>query len=516
MSFTESLDKIIEQNRNHLVGTHSTWCRVPLANIASILNGFPFESRLFTRSPAKAEPLIRIRDVVRGWTDTYYSGAFDPAYVVKNGDLLVGMDGDFNSSVWRGTSGLLNQRVCKVNVTSAYYEPRFLAYCLPGYLSAINANTSSITVKHLSSNTLACIPLPLAPLREQAEIADALDELFSDLDAGVAALERVRGKLRLYRASVLKAAVEGTLTAEWRTQHPHTEPATERLKRILAERRRLWEVARLGSRKKYKEPIAPDPDKAVLLPGGWIWGSFDQVVWHLRSGNSESSGRKVTDWPVLRSSAVRHGVIDLADLNYLQKAQSLRSDNFLQRRDFLITRLSGSVSYVGCSAAVKDTGCDGIQYPDRIFCAKLVPGIDGTFLSYCFQQSGVRKKLEEAAKSTAGHQRISISDLLPLSFPLPPLSEQEMIVECVEDQLSVIDHLDADIKAKVMGTSALRQSILRHAFTGQLVMQDPNDEPASELLKRMSAVREAASHEKSAGFAKKTRNIVRHPTHLKG
>ncbi|MBA2257336.1 MAG: restriction endonuclease subunit S, partial [Acidobacteria bacterium] len=83
--------------------------------------------------------------------------------------------------------------------------------------------------------------LLLPPIREQQRIADALDELLSDLDAGVAALQRAKAKLALYRASILKAAVTGALTAEWREKHPHTEPASELLARILVERRRNWE-----------------------------------------------------------------------------------------------------------------------------------------------------------------------------------------------------------------------------------------------------------------------------------
>jgi type I restriction enzyme S subunit len=510
MSFTESLDTIVEENRNQLVGKHASWERVQLSDIASILNGFPFESHRFTANPEKGSPLIRIRDVLRSVTDTYYEGEFDPAYLIQSGDLLVGMDGDFNSAVWHGNSGLLNQRVCKIALQSVYFDRRFLAYCLPGYLSAINAHTSSITVKHLSSRTIADIPLPLPPLREQSCIADALDELFSDLDAGVAALTRAREKLKLYRAAVLKAAVEGALTADWCTQHPNTEPASELLKRILAERRRRWEEDQLAKFKaksqeppknwqaKYKEPMEPDASNLQSLPEGWWWVTLDQLLWRLRTGTAETSSRAQTDYPVLKSSAVRHGAIDFQDVNYLQGSQSVSSESFLQRGDFLITRLSGSVNYVGCTAVVGDVECEGIQYPDRIFCGKLVRGVNGRYLTYCFQYPDTRKSLEAAAKSTAGHQRISISDLLPLRFPLPPLAEQEAIVEAVEDQLSVIEHLEADIEAKLKSAQALRQAILRDAFIGRLVPQDSNDEPASELLKRIAAEREARAREAQA------------------
>ena len=129
------------------------------------------------------------------------------------------------------------------------------------------------------------LPVPVAPLNEQRRIVDALDELFSDLDAGVAALERVQAKLKHYRAAVLKAAVEGALTAEWRAQHPATEPASALLTRILAERRRRWEETQLQKFKeagkeppknwkaKYKEPVAPDMTSLPLLPNGWCWVS---------------------------------------------------------------------------------------------------------------------------------------------------------------------------------------------------------------------------------------------------
>jgi len=226
--------------------------------------------------------------------------------------------------------------------------------------------------------------------------------------------------------------------------------------------------------------------------------TLHQILWQLRSGTAETSSREVTDYPVLKSSAVRHGSIDFDDVNYLQASQSTRSGNYLQQGDLLITRLSGSVDYVGCCAIVGIPPFGGIQYPDRIFCGKIVPGANGSFLSYCFRHPRLRAILEKAAKSTAGHQRISMSDLHPLAFPLPPLAEQEAIFEVVEDQLSIINHLESDLTSRLTSTQSLRQAILRHAFTGQLVSQDPRDEPASELLKRIAVEREERLREAAA------------------
>lgn len=512
MSFTASLEQIVAENRNHLLGRAAHWERVSLADVGSLINGYPFPSRDFTVQK-EGMPLIRIRDVVRGQTETYFKGKYQEDWIVKNGDLLVGMDGDFNSALWRGENGLLNQRVCKISSNARFYDHRFLAYCLPGYLSAINANTSSITVKHLSSLTISDIPLPLPPLAEQARIADALDELLSDFDAGVDTLQCVRNKLNLYRASILQAAVNGELTAEWRAQHPNTEPASLLLKRVLAERRRRWEAKQLRRfneqskeppenwKSKYKEPIAPKSEGLEEQPKGWCWATLDQVLWQIRSGTGETSGKVLTDYPVLKSSAVRPGRIDFQELNFLDASQSRYQENFLERGDFLITRLSGSVEYVGCSAVVEDIPSSWIQYPDRIFCGKLVFEELGVYLTYCFQHARIRKCLENSAKSTAGHQRISMSDLYPLVIALPPRDELNVIVDIVEQQLSVITHIEADLDSRLKAAKSLRQSILRHAFEGNLVPQNPEDEPASELLKRIAIEREERAREAAAAKA---------------
>lgn len=207
MALTVSIDEIVESSRSPLLAIRPHWKRVRLGDIGSVLNGCAFKSSQFSRDAGI--PLIRIRDVGGDSTDTNYAGDFDEQYLVDPGDLLVGMDGDFNCARWRGPRGLLNQRVCKLVVDDDLLNPRMLDYVLPGYLRAINEATSSITVKHLSSRTVESIPLPLPPRNEQDEIVAELDKQFSRLDEAVTNLRRAKANLKRYKAAVLKATTSG-------------------------------------------------------------------------------------------------------------------------------------------------------------------------------------------------------------------------------------------------------------------------------------------------------------------
>ena len=508
MAFTMTVAELIDADTSGLLGKHTTWERVQLAEVATILNGAPFDSALFNTTGGM--PLIRIRDVTTGQTDTYYTGPYEDAYLVQHGDLLVGMDGDFNSGFWGPKTSLLNQRVCKISPFESLYDKRLLAFTLPGYLAAINANTPSVTVKHLSSKTIGEIGLPLPPRSEQARIVAKLEELLSDLDAGVAELKAAQKKLAQYRQSLLKAAVTGELTAKWRAESASqisgkAENGSKLLQRILTERCARWEDKQLAKfkaqgktppkdwQKKYPEPVQPDTTglpELPELPEGWVYASLDQLLLQLRSGSAETSSRETTDFPVLKSSAVRPGSIDYSALNYLTLTQS-RIENRLESGDLLISRLSGSVEYVGCCAQVFSLPAHGVQYPDRLFCGKLVAHTEtlGAYIVISVSSPYARAKIEKAAKSTAGHKRISLSDLHPFAIALPPLQEAQELIRLMDIALSEIAQQESAVRLALKQSTAQRQNILRAAFAGQLVPQDPADEPASVLLARIRAER---------------------------
>ena len=168
----------------------------------------------------------------------------------------------------------------------------------------------------------------MPPLAEQRRIVDRLDELLSDLDAGVAALERAKVLLGRYRQSVLRAAVTGELTRDWRERHAgQRESGADLLRRILAERRRRWEEAELAKlrakgktprddswKRAYREPAAPDTRDLPPLPDGWAWSSFEALIADgPTNGYSPKTDRSAKGTPSLRLSATTSGRLVLND-----------------------------------------------------------------------------------------------------------------------------------------------------------------------------------------------------------
>ena len=346
----------------------------------------------------------------------------------------------------------------------------------------------------------------LAPRIEQARIADTLDELFSDLNAGVAALEQARDKLKLYRAAVLKAVVEGALTADWRESHPDAEPAGELLKRILVERRRRWEEDQLRKfeekgktlpknwKAKYKEPVAPDTTSLPPLPVGWCWATVDQLS-EIRSGQTPKG---IPIIPDELGTVVWFRVNDMNNPRnkYWMADGGLRMKSSLAEKLNLKLFPRGTIVFPKRGGAIRTNKKRLLAFPAAcdLNIMALIPAAEvSKYLWQWFQGLDLAKLSDGSNVPQINHPHIA-----PCLIPLAPVAEQEDIVAAVQAQLSVVEQLEADIDAKLQSAQALRQSILRHAFTGKLVPQDPDDEPASELLHRIAAERKARVQEAAA------------------
>jgi type I restriction enzyme, S subunit len=345
--------------------------------------------------------------------------------------------------------------------------------------------------------------IPLAPTNEQRRIVAAIEQHFTRLDAGIAALRRAQTKLKRYRAVILKAAVEGKLTEAWRAEHPATESASQLLERILKERHAKWETDLRAKGKdpakvKYVEPAAPDMKNLPTLSKGWCWVTVEQVSHFVRYGSSTKTSDDASGIPVLRMGNIQDGSLDLGNLKYLPTNHPEFPTLLLENGDLLFNR-TNSAELVGKSA-VYHGNPSPCSYASYLIDVRMVTGCSADYVCFFLNSSYGRAWVKSVVSQQVGQANVNGSKLQALAFPLPPLAEQEQIVAEVQQRLSIVSELEATVEANLKRAERLRQSILHEAFSGRLVLQDPNDEPASILLERIR--RERDGHKNGASNKK--------------
>ena len=340
--------------------------------------------------------------------------------------------------------------------------------------------------------------IPLAPLPEQQRIVAAIEQQFTRLDAGVAALKSAKTRLKRYRATVLKAAVEGKLTEAWRAEHPTSEPASQLLTRIIQERRAKWEADQRAKGKdpakvKYVEPTAPDVSGLPELPKEWCWASLDSVAdtidpqpSHRTPASVEGGIPYIGIGDITQDGRINIDQVKKVSLDVFEEHQSRYQ---LKEGDFIFGKI-GTIGrpvklpqpfYYTLSANVV------LIQPTSIFL--------NSSLTFIYMASPFLKKLLTEGSRATTQAAFGIQKVRLLPILIPPLEEQQQIVSEVERRLSLVSQLEALVEANLKRAERLRQSVLKEAFAGRLVPQDPDDEPASVLLERIRQERESAGHE---------------------
>lgn len=355
------------------------------------------------------------------------------------------------------------------------------------------------TQKFIPLGHLRIIDIPLPPLAEQYRIVAKIEELFTELDAGVELLKKLKVKLKRYRQAVLKAAVEGSLTQEWRTANQgELEPASVLLKRILKQRREKWEAEQLAKMKaqgkppkddswklKYKEPVAPDTSDLPELPDGWCWVNTQQLG-EVQLGRQRSPKNRSKHYPTkyIRAANLTEKGLDLSNILDMEFEPHERERYVLKNGDIILSEASGSPSQVGKPAIWRE------QLPECCFQNTVIRlralNLSNEYLLIVFKSFYFNSIFSKIAVGV-GINHLSANKFSLICVPLPPLKEQIQIFEEVERYLSVIEQLEKTIDSNLKRSEKLRQSILKQAFEGKLVPQDPNDEPAEKLLERIKA-----------------------------
>lgn len=355
-------------------------------------------------------------------------------------------------------------------------------------------------------DALGKFAIDLPPRAEQTRIVAKLEELLTDLDAGMDELKAAQNKLKQYRQSLLKSAVEGTLTAEWRAQHTPTETGAQLLQRILTERRARWEAKQLAKfkeqgkappkdwKKKYPEPVKPDTTGLPVLPAEWVWASVEQIASDERYSLSIGpfgSNLKVPDYrdagvPLVFVRNIRSGNYGGEYTKYVTREKALElSAHSVAAGDVLVTKMGdppgdADVYPLDQVPAVITADCIKIRCWSGLMDPQLLKAIINSYIG--------QRQIGPMTQGVA-QKKVSLGRFTSLAVPVPPTDEQSLIVRAVAsaaseavEQLAVIEH-------SLKQSTAQRQNILRAAFAGQLVPQDPNDEPASILLERIRAER---------------------------
>ena len=428
--------------------------------------------------------------------------------VLKAGDVLVSMTRPNLNAVARvpahldGAIGSTGFHVLR----SRWLHPDFLVALVQtqSFIDAMSAVVQGALYPAVRPRDIAAYAFTFETPVQQTRIVAKLEELLSDLDAGVAELNAAQKKLAQYRQSLLKAAVEGALTAEWRTQHQPTETGAQLLQRILQERRARWEARQLAKfaeqgktppkdwQKKYPEPVQPDTTDLPELPQGWVWASLDQLALDSSYGTSVKCGYESQGASVLRIPNVIARKLVLDDLKFASQPLDLHKSEYLAPGDILVVRTNGSVSLVGRAAEVTEPLPGDFYFASyllRVRC--LETSVVHRWVSALLASRQGRSWIESRAASSAGQHNLSLSTLLTIPIPLPPIVEQAEAMNALEAVLLSVSEQEQFLDKSLQQSTAQRQNILRAAFSGQLVAQDPHDEPASVLLERIRAERAA-------------------------
>lgn len=394
------------------------WRCEQLGGFVTLLTGAPFKSELF--SSDGGIPLIRIRDLLRGFSETGYVGEYDDRYLVNAGDVLVGMDGEFHVVRWKGSQALLNQRVLKISEKPGHSDEGFLFFLVASVIGKIQDGISATTVKHLSTKDLQNLIVVIPPLPEQKKIASILTAVDDKLDVNARQIEATQALKQSLMQTLFSQGV-GTQDANglW---IPHTELKDSELGAIPAR----WSVKEIG--------------EALSVVERPIKMADDQLY------------RRVT---VRR----RHGGVDLRD--ELPGADiKVKNQYLLEAGDFLISERQ--IVHGACGIVPEHLA--GALVSNEYLVLQARDGFDVTFFNYLVQLLKYAKLFLVCSQGVDIEKFLfKPKDWLKKRIPIPPLAEQQRIAEI----LATIEEKTNALQRKQSEYQNLKRGLMQKLLTGE-------------------------------------------------
>ncbi|AOS83758.1 hypothetical protein BIU88_06090 [Chlorobaculum limnaeum] len=478
------------------------WCNTTFGEICYIQNGYAFKSKDFQ---SEGVPIVRQSNLTGKDVDLQNAVCVPnqfleecDRFIVRKGDILIGMSGSIGEpSVYKyDKPALQNQRTGLLR-PQGDIDVSFIKFFLANAHGILLEKSKGMAIQNISAIDIQSISILLPPLNEQKRIVDKIEMLFSDLDKGEALLKQVQQQLGVYRQSVLKAAVTGELTREWREQNEHRlESGEALLRRILELRRKNW-----NGRGKYQEPTIIDTSALPQIPDTWVWVSIESLACDeknaIKAGPFGSALKKEfyvgSGYKIYGQEQVISGDSQYGDYYINEEKYELLKSCAVKPFDVLISL----VGTIGKVMVLPEKIEPGIINPRLIKISFDLSIYDPKFFKMYFE-SAFLKSMYHLDAHGATMDILNLSIIKNLPFVLCSSIEQKEIISKVDDIFSQIDALEKWCATELARSGMLRQSILKAAFSGELVPQDPRDEPASELLARIQAERASAARDGNA------------------
>lgn len=426
----------------------------------------------------------------------------------SKGDVLYGKMRPYLNKVWVAEFDGLCSAEFLVFPKSDEINNHFLAFRLNAedFVKFANRHVSGERPR-VDFGKLSRFILFLPPIDEQHRIVTKLSATLSRIGRAEMAMRRAHERLQRYVPAVLQAGVTGELTHDWRKaqrkkENVVFETGDALLRRILAVRRSRWEeveFARISQkgmkpsedwRSRYREPAEPDAVNLPELPEEWAWASLDMIA-EIGSGISVSQNRAVKDpveLPYLRVANVMRGYLDLGEVKTIWIEKDRVGDYLLEKEDILFNE-GGDRDKLG-RGWIWEEQIPQCVHQNHVFRARLVDRstLSAKLISHWGNTFGQKFFLAHGTQTT-NLASINRSVLSKLPIPIPPFAEQKQIIREIENRLTTADRLAVTLKHQLKRVCSVRASLLREAFSGQLVSQDTDGDAAS-LLERIRLARE--------------------------
>lgn len=415
-----------------------------------------------------------------------------PKKIAKKDDVLLSVRAPVGPTNLAESECVIGRGLAAIN--SHELAHKYLLYYFRYIEPWLSEQGTGSTFKAIGGQFLKELSVKLAPQAEQTRIVEKLDEVLAQVDTIKARLDGIPAILKRFRQSVLAAAVSGRLTEEWRKNSSNIEVDLVSLNK---------DKNKLIENKLIKNDLSFEyAERMYDAPDSWAILKLKSVAKKITDGEHKTPIRQQSGRYLISARNVRDGYISLENVDYVDESeyQKLRQRCDPNKGDILIS-CSGSVGRVSL--------VDADDKYVMVRSAALVKLLDeymlNYFLVYALQSPQLQKRIDESSKSTA-QSNLFLGPIKELEVPLPPIEEQREIVRLVDQYFAFADTIEAQVKKAQTRVDNLTQSILAKAFRGELVAQDPDDEPAEKLLERIAQARkEAEALAKAAKKVTKTK-----------